>query len=112
MICNCRGRCGECVFVFPPTGGGEKTKEVEGGGGSYVFAYIFTPYFSQSSPAPLIHSNSDIFSNQGSKDEISSPSSGGGLTLEQQTKLLAILAGAAFQGGKQEEAAEAEARPA
>eukprot|EP00624_Nannochloropsis_granulata_P003728 evm.model.NODE_28821_length_16656_cov_25.076488.3 len=54
----------------------------------------------------------DILSNQRSNDDISSPTSGGGLTLQQQTQLLAILAGAAFQGGKQEETVEAEARPA
>jgi hypothetical protein len=61
--------------------------------------------------------NSDLLVTQRSSaesyNEDTSPTAGGGLTLQQQTQLLAILAGAGFQGGKQQEQGEeAEARPA
>jgi len=73
----------------------------------YLYPSIFLPN----------NHNSDLLATQRSSaesyNEDTSPTAGGGLTLQQQTQLLAILAGAGFQGGKQQEqGGEAEARPA
>lgn len=100
------------LFLSGGVGGGE----VGGKCGAFrvrlPFRLFLISFLSHNLLPPSFALNRDILSNQRSNDDISSPTSGGGLTLQQQTQLLAILAGAAFQGGKQEETVEAEARPA
>ena len=78
------------------------------------FAILKSHHLDLLSPSPKI---SDLLATQRSSaesyNEDTSPNASGGLTLQQQTQLLAILAGAGFQGGKQQEqGGEAEARPA